>query len=151
MCRRRRRLLSSLTDRLVAKKQYKKQTFNCQLILCEADAKIVKSRLVARFEASSDEEKARSLSFFDTTISIVFNIDKKAIRRNLGEMNDEYIARIDGRYRKLKDDNWFDLALATHEADVGATTDRLLTSIDAMRRRGDAPTFGKEHNGVLGD
>lgn len=58
----------------------------------------------------------------------------QAIRRNLGEMNDEYIARIDGRYRKLQDDGWFDFTIATDASDVAATADALLARIELKRR-----------------
>ena len=39
---------------------------------------------------------------------VLIREEEKAIRRNLGEMDDSYIARIDGRYAQLKSDKWFD-------------------------------------------
>ena len=80
-------------------------------MLCEAARPIVKERLRARYEAGTEQEKL--------------------IRRNLGELNDEYIARIDRRYVRLRDDGWFDLTVATDLPDVKHNTDILLAKLGA--------------------
>lgn len=75
---------------------------------------------------------------------------EKAIRRNLGEMNDEYIARIESRYQKLKEDGWFDLTIATDAHDVVATTSTLLAAI-ADKRRENVETAVVRDAAVLSD
>ena len=70
---------------------------------------MVRQRLWDRYNAGSDAEKA--------------------IRRQLGEVDDEYIARIDARYAQLKRDNWFDLCLRTDQLDVEKTADELLLKV----------------------
>jgi hypothetical protein len=90
------------------------QTFACQLVLCEADRAIVKRRLTERYDASTPTEKA--------------------IRENLGELNDDYISHIDRMYRKLKDDNWFDVVLRTDTDDVAGTATALLRTVNELRQ-----------------
>jgi hypothetical protein len=90
------------------------QTFACQLVLCEADRPVVKRRLTERYAASTPTEKA--------------------IRENLGELNDEYIAHIDRMYQKLKDDNWFDVVLRTDTDDVAGTASALIRTVNELRQ-----------------
>lgn len=90
------------------------QTFACQLVLCEAARPVVKRRLHERYEASSPAEKA--------------------IRENLGELNDDYIAHIDRMYAKLKDDHWFDVVLRTDTDDIAGTASALVRTVDQLRQ-----------------
>jgi hypothetical protein len=90
------------------------QTFACQLVLCEAAPLVIKRRLQERYEASTPQEKA--------------------IRENLGELNDDYIAHIDRMYAKLKDDSWFDIVLRTDSDDVAATAKALIRTVDQSRQ-----------------
>ena len=69
-------------------------------------APVVQKRLIDRYNAGSEKEKA--------------------IRRELGELDEIYIANIDKRYAKLKEDGWFDHFLRTDESDVSGTVDDLL-------------------------
>ncbi len=88
-----------------------RSVFPCSVVLLNAEADTVKSRLMRRYEQSTEAEKE--------------------IRQNLGEMNDEWVKLIDERYEELfQRPGVFDMSLDTSVGTVEKTVDELLSKLE---------------------
>lgn len=82
------------------------RSYRCSLVLVFAEPKVVRQRLLDRYEHSSDEQKA--------------------VRRALNELNEAFIEKINARYEDLNARGVFTLKFDTSKGSIDELADKLI-------------------------
>jgi hypothetical protein len=84
------------------------------VVLLHTDKKVVKQRLVDRYDQSSEAEKV--------------------IRQSLNELNDDFIDKINNRYEALEKKGVFSLKFDTSKGSIEEVTENLMKELSVKNK-----------------